>query len=152
MIDIKTEMQALDSKNRNFYKSLSDEDKKKFSNYLMIRWGSCVAGSNEMQEYYILSCNERLNKHFFDLNKHPELLWLLTTTISPGCGNQRHNWIGLKKRESSNKKLRVFLEKQFPLAKPDELDLLEAVNVGTDFKDLAKQCGFSDVDIKRELG
>jgi len=152
MIDIQTEMHALDSKNRDFYKSLSEEDRKKFSNYMMIRWGSSVVGNSEMQSYYVLSCNEKLNKNFFDLGKHPELLWLLASTISPGCGNQRHQWIGLKKKESSNKKLRIFLEKQFPYAKLDELDLLEKLNAGTNFKDLAKQCGLSDADIKRELG
>jgi len=151
-LGIQTEMHALDSKDRDFYKNLSDEDRKKFSSFLMIRWGSSVVGNSDLQSYYVQSCNEKLNKHFFDLGKHPELLWLMATTISPGCGDQRHLWIGLKKKETSNKKLRVFLEKQFPYAKLDELDLLEKINVGTNFKDLAKQLGLSDVDIKRELG
>lgn len=151
-LGIQTEMHALDSKDRSFYINLSVEDKKKFSNFMMIRWGSSVVSNSEMQAYYVLSCNEKLNKNFFDLGKHPELLWLIATTISPGCGDQRHQWITLKKKESSSKKLRVFLEKQFPHAKLDELDLLEKLNVGTNFKDLAKQLGLSDVDIKRELG
>ena len=72
-LNIANEMRQLDRKNRNFYRELTDEERKKFSNYLMIRWASCVEGSREMQEFYLISTNERLNKHFFNINRHPEL-------------------------------------------------------------------------------
>ena len=66
-LNIASEMRAFDSKDRKFYSDLTDEERKKFSNYLMIRWGSSVQGSTELQQYYLLSCNENLNKHFFEL-------------------------------------------------------------------------------------
>jgi len=63
-LDIGNEMRQLDRKNRNFYDELTDEERKKFSNYLMIRWGSSVNGSADLQEFYVIATNERLNKHF----------------------------------------------------------------------------------------
>ena len=39
-LTIANEMKEFDLKNRNFYLDLTDEEKKKFSNFLMIRWGS----------------------------------------------------------------------------------------------------------------
>ena len=55
-------MKQFDLKNRNFYDELTDEEKKKFSNYLMIRWGSCVEGSQELQEFYLIAIVIKLQK------------------------------------------------------------------------------------------
>jgi hypothetical protein len=49
-LDINVEMQALDEKNRLFYDSLSDEERKKFSTYLIFKWGANVEGSADFQE------------------------------------------------------------------------------------------------------
>ena len=66
-LNIANEMRAFDSKDRKFYADLTDEERKKFSNFLMIRWGSSVQGSAELQQYYLIYCNETLNNHLFDL-------------------------------------------------------------------------------------
>ena len=78
-LHIQNEMTQFDRKNRAFYDSLTDEEKKKFSNYLMIRWGSSIQGSAELQGYYLQSCNHYFNKRFFDINRHPKLQ-------TPSCG------------------------------------------------------------------
>ena len=101
-LTIGNEMRQLDSKNREFYDSLTDEEKKKFSNYLMIRWGSSVQGSQELQEYYVQSCNHYLNKHFFTINQHPKLQWLCATAVSPGMGSMKHDWIAPKKKDAND--------------------------------------------------
>jgi len=56
-LSIQNEMMQFDRKNRLFYDSLTDEERKKFSNYLMIRWGSSIQGSAELQGYYLQSSN-----------------------------------------------------------------------------------------------
>ena len=150
-LNIANEMRAFDSKDRNFYNDLNDEERKKFSTYLMIRWGSSVQGSTELQQYYLLSCNENLNKHFFDLAKYPELQWLSATTVSPGMGTFRHDWIKQKKRESSNIKTIKFLRQFRPDLKEDELELLAAINTTEDLKQLAREHGWDDRRIKSEL-
>ncbi len=150
-LTIANEMRQFDSKNRRFYRDLTDEERKKFSTFLMIRWGSSVQGSTELQQYYLLSCNENLNKHFFELSRHPELQWLLATTVSPGMGSFRHDWIKQKKREGSNSKAVKFLRQIYPERKEDELELLAQINTTADLKQLAKEHGWDDKRIKSEL-
>jgi len=150
-LNIVNEMRAFDSKDRKFYTDLDEEERKKFSNYLMIRWGSSVQGSADLQEYYLLSCNENLNKHFFDLSGHPELQWLSATTVSPGMGNFRHDWIKQKKRNASDKKVVKFLKNFYPEYKDDELELLAQINTTDDLKQLAREHGWDDKRIKSEL-
>jgi hypothetical protein len=150
-LDIANEMRALDSKDRKFYADLTDEERKKFSNYLMVRWGSSVQGSTELQQYYLLSCNENLNKHFFDLARYPELQWLAATTVSPGMGNFRHDWIKQKKRDSTDNKTVKFLRNFYPDYSVDELELLAEINTKEDLKQLAKKHGWDDKRIKSEL-
>lgn len=60
-------MAQLDRKNRAFYDELTDEEKKKFSLYLMLRWSSQVQADNAIQAYYVMSCNENLNSNYFDI-------------------------------------------------------------------------------------
>ena len=150
-LNIANEMRQFDSKNRQFYRDLTDEERKKFSTFLMIRWGSSVQGSTELQQYYLLSCNENLNKHFFELSRHPELQWLSATTVSPDMGSFRHDWIKQKKREGSNSKAVKFLRQIYPERKEDELELLAQINTTADLKQLAKEHGWDDKRIKSDL-
>ncbi len=100
-LSIANEMKMFDHKVRDFYDELTDEERKKFAPFLMIRWGSAVEGSRDLQEFYVISTNERLNKNFFNINstRHRKLQWLMATTVSPGLGSMRHNWIAPKKKE-----------------------------------------------------
>jgi len=140
-LSIQNEMAQFDRKNREFYDSLTDEERKKFSNYLMIRWGSAVQGSRELQEFYVIATNERLNKRFFDINRHPRLQWLCATTVSPGLGTQRHPWIAPKKREAGASGIKKQLVELYPHFKDDELDLLARITTKKDLDDYLKAAG-----------
>ncbi len=123
-LNIGNEMRQFDRKNRNFYDELTPEEKKKFSNYLMIRWRSAVEGSRELQEFYVIATNERLNKHFFDVSKHPKLHWLMATSVSPDLGTPRHPWIAPKKKEAGLSAKRKALMAMYPTYKDDEIDVM----------------------------
>lgn len=123
-LNIANEMKMFDRKVRSFYDDLTPEERKKFSNYLMIRWGSAVEGSKDLQEFYVISTNQRLNKHFFDVSKHPKLQWLMATTVSPDMGSFRHNWIAPKKKEAGAGAKRKALQEIFPTYKDDEIDVM----------------------------
>lgn len=138
-LNIANEMAVFDRKERDFYDNLTDEERKKFSNYLMIRWGSSVSsdlnyydkknGLNtagpDMQYYYLASCNQKLNKNFYAINRHPKLQWLCATTVSPGMGLHKHQWIAPKKKDStSDSGTRKELADLFPNYKQDEIELL----------------------------
>ncbi len=121
-LSIQHEMSCFDRKDRDFYDSLTDEERKKFSNYLMVRWGSTVGGSRELQEFYVIATNERLNRHFFSLGQHPKLQWLMATTVSPGLGTHRHQWIPVKKRDAGDASaIRKRLGELFPAMKMDDV-------------------------------
>ena len=140
-LNIANEMRCLDSKIRDFYDSLTEEERKKFSNYLMIRWSSSVQGPSELQEYYLVACNERLNKHFFELGKHPKLQWLLATTISPGMGTHRHQWIAPKKKEKGDNEIKKALMDLYPTMKTDEINMLSKLITKKELKELMKDLG-----------
>lgn len=127
-LNIGNEMRCLDRKDRGFYDSLTEEERRKFSNYLMIRWGSTVEGSRDLQEFYVIATNERLNKNFFAINRHPKLQWLTATTVSPGLGTHRHTWIPSKKKASTSKNGRKMLLEILPTAKEHDIDILLAIN------------------------
>lgn len=133
-LTISNEMKCFDQKDRDFYNSLTDEERKKFSNYLMIRWGSSVQGSSDLQEFYLISCNERLNKHFFAISKHPKLQWLCATSVSPGMGTQRHQWISPKKKESGKSNTKKQLAELFPNMKEDEIEVMDNINTKKDIE------------------
>jgi hypothetical protein len=140
-LSIANEMRCLDNKDRNFYDSLTDEERKKYSNFLMIRWSSAVQGPAELQEYYLVACNERLNKHFFDINKHQKLQWLCATAISPGMGSHRHQWIAPKKKDKGNNEGKKILMELFPAMKPDEIELLSKLMTAKELKEHLRDSG-----------
>ncbi len=145
-------MAQLDLKNRAFMEELTEEERKKFSTFLMMKYSANVEGSTEMQAWYLLASNERVNKNFFDLGKHPKLQWLLCTTVSPSLGRQRHYWLSTKKNEGPRAKILKFLSNLYPYMKSDEITLLAEVNSEKEIKILARDLGYSDSDIKKELG
>jgi hypothetical protein len=140
-LSIQNEMAQFDCKNRRFYDELTDEERKKFSNYLMIRWGSAVQGSAELQEFYLIATNERLNKHFFAINRHPKLQWLCATTVSPSMGTNRHQWIAPKKKEGSTSAIRKQLAELFPTLKNDELDVMSAITTKKELDSYLQKLG-----------
>lgn len=134
-------MAQLDRKNRAFYDDLTDEEKKKFSLYLMLRWSSSVQGSRELQEYYVQSCNHYLNKHFFAINRHPKLQWLCATAVSPGMGQHRHQWIAPKKKDGHVSANRKQLAELFPNYKDSDIDLLSAITTDQEVKQYLQGLG-----------
>lgn len=140
-LHIQNEMRCLDLKNRSFYDELSDEERKKFSPFLMIRWSSTVEGSQELQEYYIQSCNHYVNKHFFAINRHPKLQWLLATAVSPALGTQRHNWIGAKKKEKGSNDVKKSLMKIYPNMKLSDIEIMSKLVSKKDLEQYHKDCG-----------
>lgn len=146
-LDIINEMAQLDLRNRGFYDELNDEERKKFSTYLMLRWGSVVSGIPELQQYYLQAMNERVNKRFFDINKHPKLQWLLLTTVSPNMGKHRHEWIAYSGKTAKNKRAQKLLE-LYPNIKNDEAELMSQTITDEQYKSILVERGYSDKEVK----
>lgn len=141
-LSIHNEMACFDRKDRGFYDDLTDEECRKFSNYLMIRWGSAVTGSRDLQEFYVIATNERLNRHFFSVNRHPKLQWLMATSVSPGLGPQRHQWIAPKKKDGANvTELRRRLAELFPTMKLSDVEVMSHVVTRQDVTQYERDLG-----------
>ena len=142
-LSIANEMKMLDHKVRDFYDDLTEEERKKFAPFLMIRWGSAVEGSRDLQEFYVIATNERLNKNFFNISssKHRKLQWLMATTVSPGMGAMRHNWIAPKKKEAGAGTMKKQLAELFPHYKPDEIDVMAAITTKKELDQYIRQHG-----------
>ena len=147
-LSIKNEMAMVDGKVRDFYDDLSEEERKKFSPYLILKYTANVSGNQDLAEYYLRRCNETLNKDFFNINKHPKLQWLCASAVSPGMGNTYHYWIKAPKKGRSSTKERKFLQQLYPSAKEDELDMLVEINTKDDLKAHALELGWTDKEIK----
>lgn len=140
-LSIQNEMTQLDHKNRTFYDDLTDEERRKFSNYLMIRWSSTVTGSRDLQEFYVIAVNERLNRHFFAVNQHPKLQWLMATSVSPGLGTQRHNWISPRKKDAADSDIKKILCSLYPSMKLSDIEVLARLVSKKDIKAYQRELG-----------
>ena len=140
-LNIRNEMRQFDLKNRSFYDELTDEERKKFSTFLMLRWGSSVKASGDLAKYYVLSMNQQVNKNFWSLNKHPKLQWLCATAVSPDMGTPRHTWIAPKKKEAGASGIKKQLADMYPNMKDDELELMSKLNTKKDVDAYLKQAG-----------
>ena len=148
-IPLKDVMKAIDKKDRTFYNSLNDDQKKAFSAWMMMRYASSVQGRNA--EHYILMVNELVNKEFSSLSKHPELQWLLLSS----CGSGKVEFHPYIKPPNARKKkdtVKTELSKIYPTVKNDELDLLVNLNTKQELKELFQLHGYDDKSIGDILG
>lgn len=150
-LSIQNEMRQFDTKNRDFYDELTDQERKKFSSYLIMKYGASVDSDPDFQEWYLRATNDRVNLHFFDINKHEKLQWLLCTTVSPNLGLQKHYWQPSKKKEGDNKVYK-FLAELYPDMKIRDLEFLASITTKDELKQFAHSMGHTDSDIKKVLG
>jgi hypothetical protein len=149
---IGNEMAAYDRKDRDYYDKFTDEERKQFSTYLMLRYGASVGGNKDLQAYYLMATNKFVNKYFFDLNKHTKLQWLMCTTVSPNMGKQFHYWLAAKKKEGkSTNKLRKVVAELYPNMKSDEMDMFLSMNTEKEIKEYCKELGWNDDRIKSDF-
>lgn len=138
-------MKAIDKKDRTWYNKLSDEKKKAFSAWMMMRYASSVQGSSAPD--YLWMVNELVNHKFSDVSKHPELQWLLFTAAGSGKV-QNHPYIKPPNSKRKKNKRSQFISDSMPHLKQDEIDILLSINSDDDLKEYARATGMSDKDIK----
>ena len=141
-LPLNTVLAAIDKKDYGFYDRLTPELQKQLSPFLLNRYVSLVKGSSELQAYYLMAGNQRVNCTYFELVKHPKLVWQLLCTVSPGMGTQFHQWVGHKKKDKNNSSKRLKdVERFHPRAKNDELEMLANLYTDKELKEIAKLYG-----------
>ena len=141
-LQLNTILAAIDRKDYAFYDGLTPEHQKQVTPFLLNRYVSLVKGNSDLAAYYLMAGNQRVNSQYFELAKHPKLVWQLLCTVSPGMGTQFHQWVGHKKKDKNNKdKNRKYIEQLHPTAKSDELDILVNLYTDADIKEIKKLYG-----------
>jgi len=148
-IPLKDIMAALDKKDRGFYSRLSDEQKKAFVPWMMMRYASSAQGRNAA--HYLFMVNELVNKNFSDVSKHPELQWLLMTAAGSGKV-EFHPYIKPPNSKKKKDKLSEFIYSIYPNFKRDDLELFLMLNTKDELKELAKAHGYDDKTIADSFG
>lgn len=141
-LPLNTVLAAIDKKDYDFYDRLPAEQQKQLAPFLLNRYVSLVKGSSELQAYYLMAGNQRVNKTYFELAKHPKLVWQLLCTVSPGMGTQFHQWVGHKKKDKNNSsKRRKHVERLHPHNRPEEIDMLLDMYTDKELKAIERAYG-----------
>lgn len=145
-LDIKSEMRAIDTKDRAWYKSLTKEEREKYDKQLWIqmRWASSVKGTNSAS--YLMLVNEFTNVDFNALTKHPQLQLQLLQIAGTGK-TEYHEWIAPGKGIKKNKFM-TWLAERYPEYNDDELELFAQSNDKEVFVDRMEQEGLTKKEIK----
>lgn len=151
-LTIKDETGAIDMGARDLWDSFTDDQKKQISFFILNRYASSIRTTDrEAQELAVFKTNEYYNKYYFEIAKHPKLLWwLLCMTGNENKKIYFHEWIGFKKKESDSK-ITKFLETVRPDLKADEIAILEKTVTKAELKELARDLGYEESEIKKML-
>ena len=140
-LDIKRELNAVDQKNYEFYDKLTDEERKAFSPYILMRYTASVQGDRDTQEWFLERTNEMVNKNHWDLSKnHKALLWKLFAATGAGV-NCYHPYLAAGKKEKANKIEKLLVE-LYPAMKMNEIKMLAKMMDKNDIKELFDKMGF----------
>jgi hypothetical protein len=150
-ISLDNVLPAIDRKDKDWWETLTPAQQKKFPAWLYMRYASNVKGNADLARYYLLAVNERVNKKFSDIRKHPKLQYLLMTSASPDMGKQFHQYLAPPKGGKTNSKRLKLLEQLFPNANDLELDVLAEVNTTKDIEEHLISLGWTDKEIKNAL-
>ena len=153
-LSIKEEMRAIDQRDFGWYNSLSEDEKKELSLFVLMRFVSSTQNKvNEINEHYLTTVNDAVNVHFSSLYKHPELQHRLLQLAGIGS-NQFHKWIppGKKKKSNAiNTKLLELLASLYPHLKNDEIELMASKMTTNDIKNFLIDAGIEKDKMKSYL-
>lgn len=140
-LDIKRELGAVDSRNKDFYNNLTEQEQKEFSPFILMRYVSNVQGDKDVQEWFVEMTNELVNKNHWDLSKnHKGLLWKLFA----GCGTGAkayHPYLAAGKKQKAVKIEKLLCE-LYPAKKLDEIKLQASLMDKNDIDALFDELGF----------
>ena len=140
-LDIKRELAAVDQKNYKFYENLTEDEKKAFSPYVLMRYVSNVQGDSDIQAWFVETTNEMVNKHHWTLSKnHKELLWNLFAATGIGS-TFFHPYLAAGKKEKTNK-IEKLLAELHPAMKMSDVKLMASLMDKRDCEELFDNMGF----------
>jgi len=147
-LTIKEEMRAIDTKDRAWYASLTEEEKKKLSPWLLMRYTS-NSSDKMFTEHFLEWTNEVVNVHFNKLRKHTQLQFQLLQLVGLGK-SVFHPWIQPGKAQKKNK-LQAWIVENYKHLNDDEIDILIRDTSKDEWKNIFFEYGMDDKQIKELL-
>jgi hypothetical protein len=140
-LDIKRELSAVDNRNYSFYENLTDEEKKAFSPFILMRYTSNVQGEEWLQEWFLERTNEFVNKDHWVLSKnHKALLWKLFAAT--GVGQTKYHPYLAAGKKAKAAKIEKLLAEIYPTWKIEDIKLLASMMSDKDKEELFDKMGF----------
>lgn len=140
-LDIKRELNAVDSRDYDFYNKLTEEEGKAFSPYVLMRYTSSAQGDREIQEWFLDRTNEFVNKNHWSLSKdHKALLWKLFASVGAGTPTY-HPYLAAGKKQKVNK-IEKLLAELYPAMKMDDIKFMASQMTEQDKQNLFDKMGF----------
>jgi len=150
-LDMKTVLSSIDRQQLDFYEKLTDEERKAYSPFVIMRYMGSMANRDPGQMYAILATNDLVNIGFSDLNKHPELQHKLLCCAGMGS-KQYRPWIPPPKGKRGGQNCVIkFLAGMYPQCNSTELDLMYANITSEQLDQLAYANDISEKDVKDML-
>lgn len=149
-LTIKEEMRAVDVKDRGWYDSLTDEERKKLGIWVLMRYASsCKHDLADFEEHYLEWTNELVNVHHNTLRHHPQLQFQLLQAVGLGKA-MFHPWIAPGKKGTESKLFKVFRE-LYPQYNDDELELFIVQHTEHEVSEMLEELGYDKKEIKKIL-
>jgi hypothetical protein len=135
-------LDAVDTKNYEFYSNLNEAELKEFNPYNWMRYTSNISSNNrDMQEWFVEMTNEMVNKNQSDLNKnHKELLWKLFAAVGIGS-TFFHSYLPGVGKEAATKIEKLLCELH-PAMKMSDIKLMAKLMSEKEQKQLLDDMGF----------
>lgn len=148
-LDLKDILNAIDSKDFDFYSRLSDKEKKAYIPKILMRYVSSL--KDDPTGISIMATNMLVNKEFWALYGHEELIHKLFCICGSGKRNSFRTWISPYK-EKGMTKLRSFIRQYYDSVSNEELDIIIKSFDTDELKTLINESGLPDKEIKELLG
>ena len=145
--ELRNGLKAVDFRNKDYFDRIDDHEKTLYSPYMLMRYASSVSSKDKFYvEHYVEMVNECVNKHLWTISKYKKIAWMLTAM----CGveqQQFHPWLGSKKKTGNNDKQKM-LTTLYENMKQDDIEILAEINDKKELKELARDFGNDDKQIK----
>jgi hypothetical protein len=148
-LDLTRTLNALDSKQFDFYDNLDDEEKKGYAPLILMRYMSILQNGHPSRNDSVILVNDLVNVCLWSFSKYPDFLHLLLcmTGVGKPQGQWERKWIS-KKSTSKTKKVDEFLIGLHPGINKQELSIIKSQYDNKSFKQLLKDSGLDDQAIK----
>jgi hypothetical protein len=140
-LDIGRELRGVNDRNHDFYKNLTDEEKKAFSPYLLMRYVSNPQVDSESYEFILGRVNDLVNINHWTLSKgHKAFLWQLFASCGLGMP-VKYTYLKASSKEKANK-IEKLLEELHPAMKLSDIKVLASMMDDKDKQELFDKMGF----------